>query len=66
MRRFTLVLVDAEIGQVAMAKPFPWYIRTLEVSRPLHFGDYGGLPLKVIWALFDIVTILVLTSGIYF
>ncbi len=64
-RLFTPVLVDAETGQVALAKPFPWYIRTLEVSRPLHFGDYGGLPLKVIWALFDVATILVLASGIY-
>ncbi len=64
-RLFTPVLVDAETGQVAMAKPFPWYIRTLEVSRPLHFGDYGGLPLKVIWALFDLATIVVLASGIY-
>ncbi len=64
-RLFTPVLVDAETGQVAMAKPFPWYIRTLEVSRPLHFGDYGGLPLKVIWAVFDIATILVLASGVY-
>ncbi len=64
-RLFTPVLVDAETGQVAMAKPFPWYIRTLEVSRPLHFGDYGGFPLKVIWALFDLATILVLGSGIY-
>lgn len=64
-RLFTPVLVDAETGQVAMAKPFPWYIRTLEVSRPLHFGDYGRLPLKIIWALFDLATILVLTSGIY-
>ncbi|HEY1744798.1 MAG TPA: PepSY-associated TM helix domain-containing protein [Granulicella sp.] len=64
-RLFTPVLVDAETGQVAMAKSFPWYIRTLEVSRPLHFGDYGGLPLKVIWALFDVATILVLMSGIY-
>ncbi|WP_213804691.1 PepSY-associated TM helix domain-containing protein [Granulicella sp. dw_53] len=64
-RLFTPVLVDAETGQVAMAKPFPWYIRTLEVSRPLHFGDYGGLPLKVIWSLFDVATIIVLLSGIY-
>jgi uncharacterized iron-regulated membrane protein len=64
-RLFTPVLVDAGTGQVAMAKPFPWYIRTLEVFRPLHFGDYGGLPLKIIWALFDIATILVLASGIY-
>jgi uncharacterized iron-regulated membrane protein len=64
-RLFTPVLVDAETGQVAMAEPFPWYIRTLEVSRPLHFGDYGGMPLKIIWALFDLVLILVLVSGLY-
>lgn len=64
-RLFTPALIDAETGQVAMARPFPWYIRTLEISRPLHFGDYGGLPLKVIWALFDLATILVLSSGAY-
>jgi hypothetical protein len=34
-------------GQVQTAKPLPWYLRLLEVSRPLHFGDGGGLPLKV-------------------
>jgi uncharacterized iron-regulated membrane protein len=43
----------------------PWYLRALEVSRPLHFGDYGGKPLKIIWALLDLVTILVLGSGLY-
>ncbi len=43
----------------------PWYIRLVEVSRPLHFGDYGGLPLKILWALFDLVSILVLISGVY-
>lgn len=64
-RLFTPVLIDAETGRVAMAKPFPWYIRTLEVSRPLHFGDYGGMPLKIVWALFDLVLIAVLISGLY-
>jgi uncharacterized iron-regulated membrane protein len=43
----------------------PWYVNTLFMSRPLHFGDYGGLPLKIIWALFDIATIVVLISGLY-
>ncbi len=43
----------------------PWYLRALEVSRPLHFGDYGGTPLKFIWAMFDIATIAVLASGFY-
>ena len=33
--------------------------------QPLHFGDYGGLPLKVIWAALDMLTIVVLGSGLY-
>ena len=43
----------------------PWYAKVLFLSQPLHFGDYGGLPLKIIWALFDLVTIFVLASGLY-
>jgi uncharacterized iron-regulated membrane protein len=35
------------------------------VSQPLHFGDYGGMPMQIIWALLDIATIIVLGSGLY-
>ncbi len=59
------VLVDANDGENIIAPPVPWYLRALQVSRPLHFGDYGGLPLKILWALLDLVTIIVLGSGIY-
>lgn len=62
---FTPVLVDASTAEVtAVAEP-PWYLVMLEISRPLHFGDYGGLPLKIIWALLDLLTIVVLVSGLY-
>lgn len=64
-RLFTPVLVDAKSGHLTTMVKMPVYLRALEVSRPLHFGDYGGLPLKIIWALFDIVAIVVLVSGIY-
>jgi uncharacterized iron-regulated membrane protein len=30
------------------------------VSQSLHFGGYGGVPLKVLWALFDMGMITVL------
>lgn len=43
----------------------PWYVKTLFLSVPLHFGDYGGLPLKIIWALLDIAAIVVLVTGLY-
>jgi uncharacterized iron-regulated membrane protein len=62
---FTTVLVDAETGSLAAVNPLPWYLRALEISRPLHFGDYGGWPFKVLWAVFDLITIVVLTSGLY-
>jgi uncharacterized iron-regulated membrane protein len=64
-RLFNPVLVDARTSRLAAIVKMPWYLRSLEVSRPLHFGDYGGTPLKVLWALFDIATIVVLISGIY-
>ena len=34
------------------------------LSRPLHFGGYGGLSLKIVWALLDLATIRVLWSGL--
>lgn len=63
-RIFTPVLVDATTGSVTSSTQFPWYIHTIEISRPLHFGDYGGLPLKIIWAALDLIAITVLVSGI--
>lgn len=64
-RLFTPVLVDAERGELSMVVDLPWHLRAIQVSRPLHFGDYGGLPLKFIWAVLDLVTIVVLASGLY-
>jgi uncharacterized iron-regulated membrane protein len=34
-------------------------------TLPLHFDDYGGMPIKILWALFDLLTIVVLVSGLY-
>ena len=64
-RLFSPVLVDAASGTITSIVTMPWYLRALEVSRPLHFGDYGGLPLKIIWSVLDLVTIGVLGSGLY-
>jgi uncharacterized iron-regulated membrane protein len=64
-RLFNPVLVDARTGELTATVAMPWYLRLLEISRPLHFGDYGGMPLKIIWALLDLVTIGVLGSGLY-
>jgi uncharacterized iron-regulated membrane protein len=64
-RLFNPVLVDARTAEPTMFLQMPWYLRALELSRPLHFGDYGGTPLKIVWMVLDLVTIVVLASGLY-
>jgi uncharacterized iron-regulated membrane protein len=58
-------LIDAKMGTLTDMRDMPWFVNALFISQPLHFGDYGGLPLKIIWALFDIATIVILGSGLY-
>ncbi|GGG85879.1 hypothetical protein GCM10007415_19140 [Parapedobacter pyrenivorans] len=58
-------LIDAKNGGLTAIKDLPWYLKTIFISQPFHFGDYGGMPMKVIWAILDILTIIVLVSGIY-
>lgn len=58
-------LIDAKTGELTDLRDMPWFVNALFISQPLHFGDYGGFPLKVIWALFDIATIVILGSGLY-
>ena len=64
-RLLTPALIDAETGEFTDARPMPWYYQALSLSRPLHFGDYGGLPLKLLWAALTLFTIVVLGSGLY-
>ncbi len=59
------VVIDAATGETVATATLPWYVTTLLLSQPLHFGDYGGLPLKVLWALLDVIAIIVLGSGVY-
>jgi uncharacterized iron-regulated membrane protein len=64
-RLYKPVLVDAATGQVTDQRTLPWYLSTLLLSQPLHFGDYGGAGMKLLWALLDLATIVVLGSGLY-
>lgn len=59
------VFVDAATAKVTANAQLPWYLITLQVSRPLHFGDYGGMPMKILWAVLDLLSIAVLASGLY-
>jgi uncharacterized iron-regulated membrane protein len=64
-RLYKPVLVDAATGVVTDSRALPWYLTALQISQPLHFGDYGGVAMQVLWALLDIATIIVLGSGVY-
>ena len=58
-------LIDAETAKLTDSRDLPWYVTALLISQPLHFGDYGGLPMKVLWGVLDLITMVVLGSGVY-
>lgn len=64
-RLYRPVLIDVESGELTAQPQLPGYMTMLLLSQPLHFGDYGGMPLKILWALLDLLTIAVLVSGLY-
>ncbi|MCW5799632.1 MAG: PepSY domain-containing protein [Nitrospira sp.] len=64
-RLLTPILIDAETAHVSDSRKLPWYLTALLLSQPLHFGNYGEMPLKLIWSLLDLITIVVLGSGVY-
>lgn len=62
---FMPALIDGQTGALVGVREMPWYVKALGLSQPLHFGDYGGLPLKLLWAALTLVTLVVLGSGLY-
>ncbi len=64
-RIITPALVDAGTGHFEGLREMPWWVKALSLSRPLHFGDYGGLLLKIVWTQLDIITIYLLVTGLY-
>jgi uncharacterized iron-regulated membrane protein len=64
-RLLTPALVDAGSGRLVDMREMPLYAKALFISQPLHFGDYGGMPLKILWAILDLISIVLLGSGLY-
>jgi len=62
---YTPVLIDARTGDLTAISHMPWYMLALRLSQPLHFGDYGGQPMKILWAILDMIAIVILGSGLY-
>jgi uncharacterized iron-regulated membrane protein len=64
-RMLTLALADARDPTRVVHHAFPLYLQALMVSEPLHFGDYGGYPLKVVWVLFSLLSLGIAISGVW-
>ncbi len=64
-RVYTVALVDARAPEAIELRLLPVYLRALLLSEPLHFGDYAGLPLKLLWSFFTLATLLVTGAGLY-
>jgi uncharacterized iron-regulated membrane protein len=64
-RLYKPVLIDAQTGEITDRRSLPWYLNALLLSQPLHFGDYGGAAMQLLWALLDVATIVVLGTGLY-
>lgn len=44
-------------------RELPWYMKAIVVSQPLHVGDYGGLPLKLLWTACVWLTLFITANG---
>ncbi|MFH7376083.1 PepSY domain-containing protein, partial [Pseudomonas syringae pv. tagetis] len=49
----TPVLIDSQTLQVSAVVERPWFMDALGMSQPHPFGDYGVMPMKVLWAVLD-------------
>ncbi len=59
-----LVVINSQTGLLAEVIQLPLYLKVVLYSEPLHFGDYGGISLKIIWALFTLISLAVVCLGV--
>jgi uncharacterized iron-regulated membrane protein len=62
-RMIDAVMIDAHTGEVARDVALPKYLHAMFLSEPLHFGDYGGLPLKLLWSACNLLTLFITANG---
>lgn len=58
-----VALIDANTGQLTTIEQAPFYLKAIFLSQPLHFGNYGGLPLKILWTLCTLLTLFITVNG---
>ncbi|WP_374035500.1 PepSY-associated TM helix domain-containing protein [Bdellovibrio bacteriovorus] len=64
-RLVDLVIIDGVTGELTEVRELPWYLKVAMLSEPLHFGNYGGLFLKILWVILSVASLVMPVSGIY-
>lgn len=62
------IQVDTKTGEIESAsflRDMPWYKRVITILKPLHFGDYAGLSIKLIYCFFGILPGILAVSGFF-
>lgn len=65
-RTLSSMQIDLHTGQVEgvrFARDLPWQQRAVKVLKPLHFGDYAGLGVKLLYAFFGLLPAVLAISG---
>jgi uncharacterized iron-regulated membrane protein len=62
-KMLSIAYVHTKTGVVTPIE-LPWYLKLVVISQPLHFGDYGGTPLRIIWAIFTLLTTALTVTGL--
>lgn len=58
-----IALVNANTGQIDSIEELPTYLKLILLSEPLHFGNYGGMPLKILWTLCTLLSLFITLNG---
>ena len=59
-----ILFVEGDTGDVSKVVSLPWYMELMLISEPLHFGNYGGVLLKVYWTIMGLGASLIPFSGL--
>lgn len=58
-----IALIDAQSQQLVRVMQLPLYLKAILLSQPLHFGDYGGLALRLLWAACTLAILFITLNG---
>ncbi|GAB3204558.1 PepSY domain-containing protein [Pontibacter aydingkolensis] len=56
-------LSTGEVKSVNMLRDQPWHKRLLAILKPLHFGDYAGIWVKLLYSFFGLLPGILAISG---